>query len=371
MIKIHSGKNVLQAAKDRINWLFDEFQAKGKPLAVSTSGGKDSTVVYELSRAIAAERGYPLPVMWLDQECEYESTVEYVRWQMHQPGIVPMWMQIPFRLFNTTDHNEQWLHVWDAEHPERWIRPKEPDSFQENIYGTDRFAKVLGKIGDRHFTDGATMCGLRAEEAPGRRLGLTGEATYKWITWVAWLPHHMVFSPIYDWTWRDVWKAIHEHGWPYNSHYDAMYQHGVPVPRMRVSNYHHETAVWSLFHLQEIEPETYAKATQRLAGIHTAAHLGAKDFRPQELPFMFDSWLEYRDFLNERLPTPENKARFERKFASLRKSFPRAYAEIGERLAKAEAHAVISNDWEFVLLDSTFTNLPPHLGREKKVKVVA
>lgn len=368
MIRIHSGLNVLEAAKARIHWLFDEFHDKGLPLGVSTSGGKDSTVVYELARIVAKERGIEkIPVMWLDQECEYEATVDYVRYQMHQPDVIPLWFQIPFRLTNATSHNEheQFLHVWDEDHPEVWMRPKEPDSIHANTYGQDRFYSTLAAIGERHFHGGGTMSGMRAEEAPGRRVGLTGAPSYKWATWGWQGPNHYVFSPIYDWTWRDVWKAIHEHGWRYNVHYDALYQFGVPVQKMRVSNYHHETAVWSLFHLQEIEPESYAKATQRLEGIHTAAHLGAKDFRPADLPFMFATWAEYRDFLVDRLPTPENAARFKAKWVKLREQFPLAYQEVGERLAKAEAHSVIMNDWEFVLLNSAFFQLPPHLGRGK------
>ena len=366
MIRIHSGKNVLEAALDRIRWLFDEFQAKGRPLSVSSSGGKDSTVVYELSRIVAAERGYELPVMWLDQECEYDATVDYVRWQMHQDGIKPFWMQVPFRLTNATSHakEHQFLHVWDPEHPEVWMREKEPDSYHRNVYGTDRFFGLLDAIGCYHFGGGASMIGMRGEEAPHRRLGLTGQATYKWVTWGYMAKNHYVFSPIYDWTWRDVWKAIHEHGWPYNSHYDSLYQHGVPVHRMRVSNYHHETAVWSLFHLQEVEPESYSKATQRLEGIHTAAHLGAKDFRPAKLPFMFDSWLEYRDYLVERLPTPANAAKFKAKWARLRIQFPLLYSEMGEAMAKAETHSLIANDWEFTLLSGAFTGLPKRFRKK-------
>lgn len=368
IIRIHTGKNVLEAALARIRWLFDEFAEQGKPLCVSTSGGKDSTVVYELSRIVAAERGMKLPVMWLDQECEYQATVDYVRWQMHQPDIEPYWFQIPFKLTNATSHNEheQFLHVWDPDAEDKWMRPKEPDSIHDNIYGTDRFYTTLTAISDYHFRGGANLCGMRAEEAPGRRVGLTGAATYKWVTWGWCGPQHYVMSPIYDWTWRDVWKAIHEFGWKYNAHYDSLYQLGVATQNMRVSNYHHETAVWSLFNLQEIEPESYARATQRLEGIHTYAHLGIKDFRQNKLPFMFDTWLEYRDHLLEHLPTPENRAIFEAKFAKLREQFPLAYEDLGEMMAQHEANSVIMNDWEFTLLNQRLFALPPSHGRGKR-----
>jgi predicted phosphoadenosine phosphosulfate sulfurtransferase len=365
MIRIHNGDNVLEAAMKRLRYLFEEFEGN---ICVSTSGGKDSTVVFELCRIVAAEYGQELNVMWLDQECEYTSTVDYVRWQMHQPGIKPFWFQVPFRLTNATSHDEyeEFLHVWDPEHPEKWMREKEPDSFHDNVYGVDRFGKMLGALSDYHFPGGANVCGMRAEEAPGRRVGLTGAATYKWITW-GWIGNkHFLFSPIYDWTWRDVWKCIQENGWKYNTHYDALYQYGVPTQNMRVSNYHHETAIWSLFHLQEIEPESYARATQRLEGIHTAAHLGKADYKPKTLPFMFDTWLSYRDHLVNTLCSDKNRPIFQAKFASLRERFPVLYEEMGEQIAKAECYSVIMNDWEFVLLDGTFFQAPPELMKRNR-----
>jgi len=43
-MKIFLKENVMEAARRRISWLFDEFD----DICVSISGGKDSTVVYNL-----------------------------------------------------------------------------------------------------------------------------------------------------------------------------------------------------------------------------------------------------------------------------------------------------------------------------------
>jgi predicted phosphoadenosine phosphosulfate sulfurtransferase len=45
-------KTVLEAAKERISWVFDECD----DIVVSMSGGKDLTVLFRLAPAIAAER---------------------------------------------------------------------------------------------------------------------------------------------------------------------------------------------------------------------------------------------------------------------------------------------------------------------------
>ena len=64
-MKIFLADDVLVAAKKRIRWVFEEFEH----VAVNTSGGKDSTVVLELSLQVAEEMGrLPLKVMFVDQE---------------------------------------------------------------------------------------------------------------------------------------------------------------------------------------------------------------------------------------------------------------------------------------------------------------
>jgi predicted phosphoadenosine phosphosulfate sulfurtransferase len=345
--------NVYETALNRIRWLFEEFNGN---VTVNSSGGKDSTVVTELALIVARERGeLPLRVQWLDQECEFEATVHFQEWTLTQrPEINGEWYQIPFKLFNATNHQDAWLNVWDEDPAVEWVRPKHPAAIHVNDFGEDRFVKLLRAIGNR--TGGALLTGVRAEESATRRIGLTTFTNYKWITWGTKkdCTNHFVFHPIYDWTWRDVWKAIGdgddpEHPgrspWRYNTFYDDQYRYGVPVQNMRVSNYHHETAVHSLFYLQEIEPETYERATRRLQGISTAGHLGAEDFWVKDLPFMFRSWDEYFEYLVDNLvPDPEHRSIYLQHRENLRNWLPWIDRE---RIAKQMTQAVITNDLYF------------------------
>lgn len=353
---------VFDAALNRIRWLFDEFEH----VAICSSGGKDSTVITQLALIVARERGrLPLRVLWLDQECEFEATVTYQRQLLQHPDVDARWYQVPFRMFNATSHDQTWLNVWGE--GEEWVRPKEPGSVHVNDFGIDRFVELLIAIGDREAPGGAILTGVRAEESPARRLGLTSYPTYKWVTWgskQSTHSKHTLFHPIYDWSYKDVWRAIAEHGWAYNRMYDHMHRYGVPPRKMRVSNYHHETAIHHLFYLQEIEPATWEAATRRLHGINAAGHAGAKDFFVTDLPFMFSSWTEYRDYLLDNLITDDgDREKFRHQFEGLDRRL--WYTPEADR-SKAEVQALIANDLYFTKLNQFYVTR--YLTKEERAR---
>lgn len=308
---------VWEAALKRVRWVFEEFDGH---VSVSSSGGKDSAVTMELARIVARERGeLPLHVHFLDQECEYRGTRDYMRWMADDPEIHLDWYQIPIRFYNAASHADEWLHTWDEDLPEsEWIRPKEPDSIHVNDFydgrgrKIDRFKKMLEAINERN--GGACLTGMRCEESPNRRVFMTSHASYKWVTWASRGKDgkFYLFHPVYDWSYRDVWHAIEANGWTYNSFYDGMFRHGVTTRSMRVSGFSHEEAIGSLNYLEEIEPDTWAAAARRLKGFNTFAHVGEDQFQDRyTLPYMFSDWDEYFEHLVTKLvPDPENARKF-------------------------------------------------------------
>lgn len=351
-MKVYRTETVWDAALDRIRWVFGEFEH----VVVNTSGGKDSTVILELALIVARELGrLPLPVMFVDQEAEWQATVDTVRQVMDRPEVEPLWLQVPIRLFNATSSSDHWLNCWAPEDEHRWMRPKEPDAITDNVYGTDRFAKLFPAfLAERYGTTPACyLTGIRTEESPARLNAMSNARSYKWATWGSWpnkkLPHHS-FCPIYDWAFADVWKAIHDNAWPYNPLYDWQYAHGIPMQRMRVSNVHHETAVHDLFYMQEIEPETWSRLTQRIAGVDSASKLAA-DFLPRELPFMFATWREYRDYLLDRLiERPEWRESFRGRFA--RQEARYGHTVVATEMYRHHVWAILRNDWEQITLNN-------------------
>ena len=346
------GKNVFEAAKDRIRWVFNEFDN----VIVNNSGGKDSTCVLNLALQVAEEEGrLPLKVMFLDQEAEWQATIDYQRKVFARAGVDPLWLQVPFKLFNATSPTKQWLECWEP--GQEWVREKEDISIKENVFGTDRFTDMFSAVQKHYYPNesSAYLTGVRCEESPARRLGLTSYATYKHVTWGSVgnkKLNHYTFHPIYDWTYRDVWKSIHDNNWDYCKLYDYYYQYGIPVMKMRVSNVHHETAVRSLFFLHDIEPETWRNISTRLSGLNSACRLGDAFFCPKECPPMFKDLWEYRDHLLENLILNEKHREIMRRtFAGFDERY---LPEAQLALVHCEIKTILTNDFEGAAL-STFT----------------
>ena len=343
-MKIFLKQNVLEAALDRIRWVFDEFEH----VNVSFSGGKDSTVTLGLTLQVAEELGrLPIPVMFIDQEAEWKLTIDYVREIMADPRVKPYWFQIPFRLFNAASQDDEWLTCWDPEKEEDWVRPREPDSIHENTLGVDRMYPLFTEHLRQNF-DGPTanLAGIRCSESPARYTTITSHAVYKGVTWGRHQDQRRGkynFYPLYDWADSDIWKCIHEHSWPYCKIYDIMYQYGIAVRDMRVSSLIHETAMRHLVYLQEFEGETWRRVQNRLKGVNSVKHLQQDMMHPpKKLPSMFESWREYRDYLLEHLIKDED---YRETMAKQFKYMDDKYRdEIHDKMHRFQISAIMSND---------------------------
>jgi predicted phosphoadenosine phosphosulfate sulfurtransferase len=341
-MKIYSKQNVLEAGLDRMRYLFDEFEH----IYVNISGGKDSTIVYQLALQVAKEKNrLPLNVMFLDQEAEWDATIDYVREIMSNPEVKPFWFQIPVRIENATSQYESHVNLWGE--GEEWLREKDPMAIHSVPFKTDVFYDFFPAI-LKHYHKGEKAChiaGVRGEESPTRLLGLTNASTYKWITWGKSLngaEHHYNFYPIYDWSYKDVWKYILDNQLKYNVVYDYQYQHGISVNKMRISNLHHETAIHQLFYMAEVEPENYNRLCIRIHGIDSAVKSGSTGFFVYELPFMFADWKEYRDFLLENLIQDEAEQMKFRKAFEQQEAIYEPY--LATKMFKVHVQTILAND---------------------------
>ena len=354
-LRVYSQQNVRDAAYDRVEWIFREFDQ----VMCNVSGGKDSTVLLKVCLDVAVSLGrLPLKVYWLDQEAEWQSTVDLVREWMHRDDVEPVWLQVPFRIFNASSQIDHWLYAWDPAAKGKWVHDQDPLSFKLNRYGTDRFHKLFNGALEWHLGRGKAcgISGVRCEESPTRRQGLTHQASYKWVTWGRVSNGklgHYAFYPLYDWFSSDVWKFIHDNDLRYSVHYDQLYQRGSPIRHMRVSNLHHETAVKSLFMLQEIEPDTYERLVDRIGGVDMAGKLGLADYFPDELPFMFSNWLEYREYLLDHLVDDDYRPALRRQFAAVDRGLPPGFRQGGRF---QQVRSILTCDWEGAKLETWFNS---------------
>lgn len=327
-------KNVLQAARERISFIFDEFEN----VHVSVSGGKDSTVLLHLVLQEAERRNRKIYVFFLDQEAEYNATIELMRVQMKHPLIIPLWYQVPIYMTNATSYEDYFLYAWGEN--ETWIREKEENS----IHAIDedypkRFYDFFPYI-EKKDVNAAYLVGLRAEEGITRFRAVTKYAGYKGLRWSTISKTGANrFYPIYDWTWNSVWRFIYDFNIPYNKLYDLMFWQNYSVYKMRVSNLIHEKSYKCLKDLPRFEPETYNKLCDRIAGISVAARYASEKlvFNNKKLPSHYKCWKDFRDFLLENIPNEEQKAKFYARFEK---------QEQNERIYQAQVGQLLINDYE-------------------------
>lgn len=344
-MNIYLNENVYVAAKDRIREIYSEFDN----ISVSFSGGKDSTVILFLSIEVARELGrLPVKVVFVDQEAEWASTIEYMNYIMRLPEVDPYWFQAPFKIFNAASNVDKWLKCWDPKAEDKWIHPQNDISIKGDVFKKTRFIDTFEQANKYIFGDekSAVICGVRCQESPARRMGLTNFATYKHITWgkiINKKNQQYNFHPIYDWEIKDVWKYIYDNDIKYCKHYDTMYQYGIAINKMRVSNLHHETALASLYILQEVETSTWNRVVDRLGGIHAAGKLGEDEFQSKRIPPMFSSVREYRDYLMPRLiRDPEDQKIFLKAFEKSDLIYTGTVRELSAD--KVLVQSILSND---------------------------
>lgn len=332
--KLYLPINVLEAAQERISMLFDGFEN----IVVSISGGKDSTVLLDLCRQEAKRRGRTVAAFFLDQEAEYQSTIDQVKHLMSLDGVVPYWFQVPLRMTNATSLKVDFLYAWGP--GEKWMREKDPLAIHEiKEKYPQRFYPFFDWWEKTQWDTKSTcfLVALRAEESLNRFRTMVKNPGWNGLPWTSGGSSIKAY-PMYDWTFEDVWHYIAEKGLRYNRIYDFMYMRGHRIQDVRVSYLGHENSFKCLESLHEFEPETYRKLLERMPGVHVAARYAKEDmiYNAKKLPPAFSSWKEYRDFLLETTPSA-HADRFRERFAKQGDD---------PAICRQQCRQLLINDWE-------------------------
>lgn len=275
-----SKQDVLTLALERIRHIYDLFDH----VAVSFSGGKDSTVVFNLALQVARERKRtPLRVFHFDEEAIPLDVEDYLRRMAKIKDVVIEWYCVPIKHRNACDPKSPYWVTWDPTKKDLWCRPMPPEAITE-IEGYSGEARTIPEISSLLFPPELGRCcmllGIRAQESMTRYRAVSARTDDNYI-----IQHAAGFAgtkainykhvykgyPIYDWNTEDVWTAPKLLKWDYCKYYDLMEMLKIPPLQQRLAPPFGEEPFQSLYKFSRTYPELWEKMIHRVPGANTAA----------------------------------------------------------------------------------------------------
>ena len=330
MVRKYLEQNVLEALKERLKLIFEEFDN----IYVPFSGGKDSGLLLNLVLDYRREH-YPdktIGIFHQDFEAQYTVTTEYVErtFEKIKDEAECYWVCLPMATRTALSSYEMYWYPWDDKKKELWVRPM-PDkdyviNLDNNPITTYRYrmhqedlAKQFGRWYRISHSEKKTICllGLRATESLQRYSGFVNKKYgYQGQCWIGKMFKDVwCGSPMYDWSSRDVWHANYVFGYDYNRLYDLYYMAGLKVSQMRVASPFNDYSKDSLNLYRVIDPEIWVKLVGRVRGANFTCIYGrtkAMGYRNITLP-EGHTWKSYTMFLLDTLP-PRLRNNYIKKF---------------------------------------------------------
>jgi len=275
MLKRPIGISVLEAARRRVAWTFDNFER----VYLSFSAGKDSTVMLHLVADEARRRNRKFGLLIVDLEAQYRLTMEHAFKcvEMYKDLIDLHWVCLPIHLRNAVSVYEPFWLCWDPDAREAWVREFPADaitnlSFYPFFAKGMEFEEFVPEFGEWYAQGKACAClvGIRTDESLNRfrTIVQSKKETFNGVRWTSKVTDNCFnVYPIYDWKASDIWIYHAKNpDKPYNRLYDLMHRAGLPMGLMRICQPYGDDqrrGLW-LFHL--IEPETWARVVARVNG---------------------------------------------------------------------------------------------------------
>ncbi len=223
-MKKYCKENVLEAAMNRLEYIFDTFPH----VYFSFSGGKDSGAMIQLADQVARQKKKTFDLLILDIEANYDATRVFMEKIKALPSINQTYhFCLPFYEDNNTSvFQPQWL-MWDEQEREKWVQPMPKDAislgdldeslmeiYQSANMNPDKFLRNFAHWYASHhgFEPVACGVGIRTQESLYRYRSITSpKYNFRKQCWIKrQVADSMVvnFYPIYDWKTEDVWGSL-------------------------------------------------------------------------------------------------------------------------------------------------------------------
>ena len=279
-IKKYQSYSVLEAARERIKIIFDNFEK----ICISFSGGKDSTVMMHLMMEEAIKRDRKVGCLIIDLEAQYKDTIDHLMnmVKLYEEHIDLHWAALPMALRNAVSNYEPQWCCWDEDKKDAWVRQKPEFAKGVKDYPFylpkmefEEFVPLFG----RWYSEGkltATAVGIRADESLHRFMAIASDKkgltfnNYQWTTKIA--SNLFNVYPIYDWKTEDIW--IFHGKYPdklHNRVYDKMSMAGVKLSNQRICQPYGDDQRRGLWLYHILEPETWYKVVARVNGANSGA----------------------------------------------------------------------------------------------------
>lgn len=315
-MKIYNeNKNVLDAAFERLDITFKEFDN----ICISLSGGKDSSVMFQLAIMKAKELNKKIDVLYIDMEAQYLLTIEHIEELINDNKELInnfWWVALPLSLRNAVSIFEPRWICWDTKVEEKWIRnlPERSININNNIwefyqYGMEfeEFVPEFEKWYEKEFKGlSAHLVGIRSDESLNRwrTIASVKKITYKdyqWTTFNRDLKNTYSIFPIYDMKTQDIWTCVAKLDLKYNQVYEMMYKNGISIHEQRLCQPFGDDQRNGLDQYKSIEHYNWEKLLKRVSGVNfgniycrTSALGNIKSEKPDHL-----TWEEWSCFLLE------------------------------------------------------------------------